>query len=219
MPNTDMAPARLRQLADLAALRDTLEADAQARSRREREAARKAAEAEREANLFRDAIGAIEPLKVAPRVDHRRPPPPPIAHQHRADEAAALAESLSDGFEPDDVLAIDENTSWQREGVGPDVIAKLRRGHWIVQSEVDLHGARVDGAREMVATFLREAIKHRHRCVRIVHGKGHGSIGRQPVLKGKVKNWLMQKDEVLAYCQAREHDGGGGALIVLLRPS
>lgn len=214
-----MAASRFNRLADLATLRDTLERDAAEEERRERDAALAAAEAQREAHLFRDAVGAVEPLKVAPRVDHRRAPPQPIARQHRADEAAALAESLSDGFDADTALESDEKTSWHRDGVSPAVVAKLRRGHWIVQSEVDLHGARVDGAREMVATFLREAVKHRHRCVRIVHGKGHGSIGKQPVLKGKVKNWLMQKDEVLAFCQALEHDGGGGALIVLLRPS
>jgi DNA-nicking Smr family endonuclease len=27
----------------------------------------------------------------------------------------------------------------------------------------------------------------------------------------------MQRDEVLAYCQAREVDGGSGALVVLLK--
>jgi DNA-nicking Smr family endonuclease len=55
--------------------------------------------------------------------------------------------------------------------------------------------------------------------VRIIHGKGLGSVARQPVLKAKVFGWLIQKDEVLALCQARAHDGGSGALIVLLRPS
>jgi DNA-nicking Smr family endonuclease len=213
-----MPSARFNHLSDLAELRDTLEADAVARERQARETARVAAETEREANLFREAIGPVAPLKVAARVEHRRPPPPPIAHQYQADEAAALAESLSDG-DPDLLLETDEKLSWRREGVGPAIVDKLRRGHWIIQSEVDLHGARVDGAREMVSTFLHDAVRHRLRCVRIVHGKGHGSIGKQPVLKGKVKYWLTQKDEVLAFVQAREHDGGGGALIVLLRPS
>jgi DNA-nicking Smr family endonuclease len=213
-------PPRLDRLADLASLRDALGRETADRQRREREAAVEKAVAEREANLFRDAVGAVEPLKVAARVQHQRQRPAPIAHQHRADEAAALAESLSDQFDPEDVvLEGDEQSSWQRDGISPDVLRKLRRGHWIVQGELDLHGARVDGAREMVAEFLREAIRVRHRCVRIVHGKGHGSIGKQPVLKGKVKRWLVQKDEVLAFCQAREHDGGGGALMVLLRPS
>jgi len=51
----------------------------------------------------------------------------------------------------------------------------------------------------------------------VVHGKGLGSRDRQPVLKGKVKRWLVQRDEVIAFCQARAPDGGAGALIVLLR--
>jgi DNA-nicking Smr family endonuclease len=50
-----------------------------------------------------------------------------------------------------------------------------------------------------------------------VHGKGHGSRDRQPVLKGKVPKWLMQRDEVIAFCQAKPADGGAGALIVLLK--
>ena len=210
---------RVRHLADLAGLRDTLEREAHQRALAEEAQRRATIESERERNVFREAMGAVEPLKVSPRATHRRLRPEPIAHQYRRDEAAALAESISDDFDADAVLDTDEQLSWHREGVGPTVLRKLRQGHWIIQAEVDLHGARVDGAREMVGTFLREAIKHHLRCVRIVHGKGHGSIGKQPVLKGKVKSWLMQKDEVLAFCQAREHDGGGGALIVLLRPS
>ena len=210
--------ARVRHLADLAGLRDGLAREAAERERIVRETRRVADEAAREASLFRDAVGRVAPLKAPLRATHPKTLPPPIAHQHRRDEAAALAESISDDFDPDAVLDTDEQTSWRRDSVHPDVVRKLRRGHWIVQSEVDLHGARVDGAREMVGAFLREALKQHHRCVRIVHGKGHGSIGKQPVLKGKVKNWLVQKDEVMAFCQAREHDGGGGALIVLLRP-
>lgn len=212
-------PNRSLTLADLAALRDALEREAVETARLARVARETAAAAEREADLFRRAIGHVEPLKVPARAVLARALPEPVAHQYRRDEAAALAESISDSFDPDTLLETDEALSWRREGVSPAVVHKLRRGHWVIQAEVDLHGARVDGAREMVGQFLRDSVKHHLRCVRIVHGKGHGSVGKQPVLKGKVKNWLLQKDEVMAFCQAREHDGGGGALIVLLRPS
>ncbi|HMR71704.1 MAG TPA: Smr/MutS family protein, partial [Rubrivivax sp.] len=57
---------------------------------------------------------------------------------------------------------------------------------------------------------------HGQRCVRVVHGKGHGSPGRQPVLKGKVQRWLAQCREVIAFAQASAPQGGAGALIVLL---
>jgi DNA-nicking Smr family endonuclease len=65
--------------------------------------------------------------------------------------------------------------------------------------------------------FLREAQSHGWRCVRVVHGKGLGSPGRVPVIKDKVKRWLVQSDRVLAFVQARGDDGGAGALIVLLQ--
>ena len=39
----------------------------------------------------------------------------------------------------------------------------------------------------------------------------------EPVLKRKVGNWLGQRDEVLAFVQARPEDGGGGAVMVLLK--
>ena len=215
-----MPPSRLNKLTDLAAFRDALQAEATAQARRAHDASLAAAQAEREQNLFRDAVGTVAPLKVGSRATHRPALPPPIARQRERDEAEALAESLSDDFDPDEaVLESDEALSWRRDQVSPEVIKKLRRGHWIIQAEADLHGHRTEGAREMVTDFLREAVKRQLRCVRIVHGKGHGSIGKQPVLKGKVKRWLMQKEEVMAFCQAREHDGGGGALVVLLRPS
>ena len=55
--------------------------------------------------------------------------------------------------------------------------------------------------------------------MRVVHGKGLGSPGKTPVLKGKVQGWLIQKNEVLAFVQARADEGGAGALVVLLKPA
>jgi DNA-nicking Smr family endonuclease len=37
-------------------------------------------------------------------------------------------------------------------------------------------------------------------------------------LKAKVKSWLIQKQEVLAFVQAKPAEGGAGALVVLLQP-
>jgi DNA-nicking Smr family endonuclease len=65
-------------------------------------------------------------------------------------------------------------------------------------------------------TLDTECIDRGHRCVRIVHGKGLGSPGREPVLKKLVQGWLAQKKEVLAFCQARAAEGGAGAVVVLL---
>ena len=86
-----------------------------------------------------------------------------------------------------------------------------------MQEQLDLHGLRTDEAREAVGLFLRHAVRKGLRCVRIIHGKGLGSVNKEPVLKSKVRNWLVQKDEVMAFCQARAADGGSGALVVLLK--
>ena len=94
--------------------------------------------------------------------------------------------------------------------------AKLRKGEWSIQKQIDLHGLRRDDARETLSAFIRDCHKLGLRCVRVVHGKGLGSPGKTPVLKGRVQSWLVQKNEVLAYVQARPMEGGAGALLVLL---
>jgi DNA-nicking Smr family endonuclease len=106
--------------------------------------------------------------------------------------------------------------SFRRDGIGADVPARLRRGQWTIQRQLDLHGLRRDAARDALAAFIRQAARDGMRCVRIVHGKGNGSPGREPVLKEKVKRWLVQKNQVIAFTQASAADGGHGALLVLL---
>ena len=141
----------------------------------------------------------------------------PAPRQRELDDRAVLDESMSDEIDIERLLDTDEALSYQRSGIGPDVVRRLRRGEWTVQRQIDLHGLRVDEAREALAAFLALAVRDQQRCVRVIHGKGLGSIGREPVLKNKVPRWLVQRQEVLAFCQARPNDGGAGALIVLLR--
>ena len=170
-----------------------------------------------EVALFREAVAGARPIAPSGRVALAAPAPLPIPLQHLRDEQAALAESLSDDVDVDSLLETDALLSFRRPGIGPDVVRRLRRGHWVIQAELDLHGMRRDEARESLATFVREAQQSGLRCVRIIHGKGLSSPGREPVLKHKARAWLVQKNEVLAFCQAKPSDGGAGALVVLLR--
>lgn len=192
--------------------------EAAARERAEREARQRALEAaaRRERELFATAVGPVVPLKAVARAVHARERPAALPLQRQADEQAVLREALSDEIDVESLLETDETLSWRREGIGPDALRKLRRGGWAIQAEVDLHGLRRDAARERLGAFVRDAARHGLRCVRVVHGKGHGSPGKQAVLKGKVRGWLVQKEEVLAFVQARPAEGGAGALVVLL---
>lgn len=209
--------APLKSLKSLQSLHDSLKAREEAKARAAAEQARLDAEREREANLFRRSIGDVRPLPSSDTAHLPATPPPPVARQHLADEQAALMESLSDEFTIETLLATDEALSYAREGIGADVLRKLRRGQWVIQAQLDLHGMRRDEAREALSEFVRRSSRRGLRCVRVIHGKGLGSVNKEPVLKGKVRNWLVQKEEVLAFCQARAADGGAGALVVLLK--
>jgi DNA-nicking Smr family endonuclease len=172
-----------------------------------------------ERQLFIEHVKDVRPLVASGRVAPPASDVKPVARQRALDEARALAESLSDAVDGDALLETDDLLSWRRTGISADIVRKLRRGEWVVQAELDLHGLRRDEARLEVSEFLRASIKRGLRCVRVIHGKGLGSAGGQPVLKAKVRGWLAQRDEVLAFCQARAKDGGSGALMVLLRPA
>jgi len=212
-------PLKGTKLADLAQIRAALleqqrRVEALESSERERAAAER-----RDRDVFANAVGAVVPLRKHATTAPARERPAAIARQRQRDEAAALVESISDAFDVESLLETDDALSFRRRGIGIDVVRKLRRGVWALQDEIDLHGLRSDAARERVADFVRDSARAGLRCIRIVHGKGLGSPGREPVLKAKVKSWLVQRSEVLAFTHARPADGGHGALIVLLKPS
>jgi len=160
---------------------------------------------------FRKAVAGVKPLKRAKRAVLRGPAPAPVPQQRRRDETAALAESLDSSFSVEDALDTGEQLSYLREGMARETLRKLRRGHWAIQDGIDLHGLTRDQATAILVEFLEQCLARGLRCVRIVHGKGLG------ILKAKLGKWLPQREEVLAYCQAPANDGGGGALLVLLK--
>ena len=167
--------------------------------------------------LFARTVGQVTPLAAAMHAELQASRPMPEPRQREKDEERALQQSLSDDFDVDSLLETDEALSYRRSHIGQEVVRKLRRGHWTLQAQLDLHGLRRDEARERLSEFIRLSARTGLRCVRVVHGKGNGSPGRESVLKQGVRRWLVQKSEVLAFTQARASEGGNGALIVLLR--
>ena len=207
---------KARSLQDLAALREAL-------SQRQAEAARVRAlelaerhRQEQARTAFSRAVGAVQPLPESGRVHGHLPRPEPLPRQREADERAALREALSDEVDVESLLLTDDGLSFRRPGLSADVVTRLRRGQWSIQAQIDLHGLRRDEARDQLAAFVREALQRGQRCVRVIHGKGLGSPGREPVLKAKTQRWLAQCKEVIAFAQATGTQGGAGALVVLL---
>ncbi len=216
-PAARQRPATFDDLASLGGLKLQLQEEARRREAELQAARQRQLELEREGRIFRQAVADVAPLAPSGRVMHAPASVPPIARQHQIDERQALAQSLSDDIDIERLLETDDRLSFCRAGVGPESLRKLRRGHWVTQAQLDLHGLRTDEAREAVAAFVAQCARDGLRCVRIIHGKGLGSRNRQPVLKDKALRWLTQRQEVIAFCQAPPFAGGGGALLVLLK--
>lgn len=166
---------------------------------------------------FHELIADVTPLPQPGKAEIARPRPRPIPAQRLLDDQAALRDSLSDHIPWDSGAETGEELAFQRNGISPQTLRRLRRGHWVIQDELDLHGLTTAEARPQVVEFLNHCLRNGLRCVRIIHGKGLRSRNREPVLKQKVANWLMQRDEILAFCQARRTEGGSGAVVVLLK--
>ena len=215
-------PAKPNSFKSLAELKQVQRTLAEQREREAVEAAAQAAAQKKhlaDQDLFSRAIGATKPLRQKAAVRLAPEPPAPIPMQQQLDEQRVMRESLSDEFDVSTLLDTDDAMSFRRPGINTDVTRKLRAGEWSIQREIDLHGMRSDEARDALGAFIRDAYKQGLRCVRVVHGKGLGSPGKQPVLKAKVQRWLIQKNETLAFVQAKPAEGGAGALVVLLAPS
>jgi DNA-nicking Smr family endonuclease len=169
------------------------------------------------AALLREALKGVAPLRNPGKASLQRPLPAPIPVQSLREDEQVLQDSLSERMPVEAGLETGEELVFLRNGLSNQVLKKLRRGFWATQDHLDLHGLRTEEARTLLVSFLNDALDHGFRCVRIVHGKGLRSRNAEPVLKRRVGNWLAQRDEVLAFAQARPEDGGGGAVMVLLK--
>ena len=218
-PAPGAGPLKVKTLTDLKIVKRAIAEQAQQRAAQASARVLAVKQATTDRDLFIKAAGAVQPLPDKRHVLHKKELPVPVAMQYQRDEKAVLKEAISDEFDVSTLLDTDEHLSFRRPGIGTDVTRKLRRGDWSIQRQLDLHGLRRDDAREALSIFIREAHRHGIRCVRVVHGKGLGSPGKAPILKGRVHSWLVQKNEVLAFVQAKPADGGAGALVVLLMTS
>lgn len=169
-----------------------------------------------DARLFRESIGNIRPLAPKPESGRARTPPAPHPAMFERDEAAVRDELLESAIDPA-VHEIGEELLYLREGHSPQLLKRLRRGHFSVGDEIDLHQMDERAARATLDDFLADSHRRGITCVRIVHGKGLRSGSAGPVLKRMTDRVLRRRDDVLAFASARPVQGGTGATVVLLK--
>ncbi|HUP96355.1 MAG TPA: Smr/MutS family protein [Usitatibacter sp.] len=166
-------------------------------------------------DLFREAVRDAVPIAPTNRIEPFRKLPAPHPAKRVEDERAVLAELAHLATDGEDI-EFEDDGMFLRPGVPRDILRKLRRTHWVIQASLDLHGLTGDEAVAETAVFLAGCKRSGLRCVRIIHGKGLRSPGREPVLKRRIRKLLTRRDEVLAFAEPRAIHGGGGAVVVLL---
>ena len=170
-----------------------------------------------EKKTFAKLLGPVK------RIEHDtvelRGPREPMMSRKPAQSRAAVEMNLvvDDSDNDTGTTSFGDETDYYRPGVQKLLLRKLKRGRFLVQSELDLHGITLVEAKNCMNAFLENALARQLLCVRIIHGKGLNSLGKAPVLKPKVRTWLRRHRGVLAYSETRQADGGSGALYVLLR--
>jgi DNA-nicking Smr family endonuclease len=176
-----------------------------------------------DATEFRAAVRDVKPLPQPAAAPGRVKPKPRGPRRVAALRAAQnldelmplVATSAVDAAAQD--IGAGAALSFQRAGLRPQVMRRLRRGLFPTEDELDLHGLNQTAARDRLADFIARSRDAGRRCVRIIHGKGYRSGARGPVLKTAVDLWLRRHLDVLAFTSARAIDGGTGAVYVLLR--
>jgi len=165
--------------------------------------------------LFRQAIGEVDVIEYD-AVELSTAKPAPVPNQSVISKQKAFNQMLNAPFDIPDVEIGDE-LYFRRSGVQQQLMHKLRRGQFAIESELDLHGMTVNVAKKKLDDFLSYCQSTNRRCIRIIHGKGHGSVNKIPVLKNELNKWLQRYDTILAFCSAPTHDGGTGAVYALIK--
>jgi DNA-nicking Smr family endonuclease len=170
---------------------------------------------EEDSALFRKTVGSIKPIKQDSIVINK----PKLSHtpsKTEEDDRAIMQELFDSEFERN-LLERGDKLSYSKPGIQKQTLRKLRRGQYPIEAELDLHGMTVATANMALSRFLGQCIAHSQRCVRIIHGKGIGSKNKKPIIKNRLNNWLRHQDNVMAFCSARQTDGGTGAIYLLLK--
>ena len=174
--------------------------------------------------LFRQAMRFVQPLPdhgPRARASLRRAPDSLLRarreHAQGASESPKRPKPARQRQAAQAGILDPEAREFLHPGCGPDLLRGLRRGKWIAQATLDLHGSTLDEARERLDRFLSSCLEHGIRCVRVIHGKGIGSRQGEPVLKSAIRQHLSRLEAVQAWVQGDERDGGAGAVTALLR--
>ena len=104
-----------------------------------------------------------------------------------------------------------------RANVSDKKMQQLQQGIFPKPAVLDLHSLTENEAIARLNDFIYQSQKRKISVALIIHGKGNRNNLHSPILKNAVNEQLRRLDAVLAFCSARNEDGGNGAVYVLLK--
>jgi len=166
-------------------------------------------------DLFRKAMANVKPLRHSGKRKKSTTAQTTLRNRARPLQTPeALAPNWNDHIL--NPVTANDTVHYQAEALTQQLQRQLRNGKLRIQARLDLHGFRVEDAKQELFEFLTYCQERHFSCVLIVHGKG--AFSAEPAkIKNAVCNWLQQEQKVLAYHSCIPADGGTGAIYVLLR--
>ncbi len=179
------------------------------------EAAGQPAEADDSRDFF-SAIKGTVPLNGKGRDVPVEPEPPVVP----VTDPRHPLQDFMEGKVEFSVASTDEYAEGHVVGLDLMIVSQLQSRQFSPEAHIDLHGLNCEQAFQNLVGFFRSSYYKGVRTVLVVTGRGLNSLNGVPVLRFRVQQWLTQdpfKRVVLAFCTARQEDGGAGAFYVLLR--
>lgn len=167
---------------------------------------------EQDKQLLQDAYQNVTPLVIS---DTYRHSPQRAASRPRQTFASQPGRSENPDMDWPEFTCHGEG--FYRPGMRTDILKRMRRKNWEIQSELDLHGMTAEEALAATHRFICRCREAGFQRLRIIHGKGLNSPNHEPVLKKQIHQWLLHQPQVLAITHPNANQGGNGALLVMLR--
>ncbi|MEL4415957.1 endonuclease SmrB [Shewanella algae] len=155
---------------------------------------------------FQALVSGITPLNQDKR--HFRPPSKTKKQLAEKEVQIQAGSYFSDVYQP--LLPVNGPMRWCRDDVDAMEVKRLRRGDYVPDFLLDLHGYRQTEAKLELAALIQACIREHSPCCSVMHGYGTG------ILKQQLPMWLAQHPKVKAFHQAPKEWGGDAALLVLI---
>lgn len=170
-------------------------------------------------DLFQAEFADVKPLQQDKKLLKKAKDD--INHAKNRQNAQSLEAKVHDPMQEGVVKQLNpfDIVGFKKDGVQEGVYRKLRLGKYDIDARLDLHRFSLDDARREVKRFIKDCLQYELRAVMILHGKGdrHQDPAKKALLKSHVTHWLGNMPEVLAYHSAQPHQGGAGAIYILLK--